>query len=192
MLPSLSPGPDFGFVPYVEVDRVDYRGQSPWPLGADGLGKSLNRAGKQLFGNEPSNWTAEMATPGAYFVDEDNDGIPNTWELEHGLNPKDSRDALADADQDGLTNLQEFLAGTDPFNSASALELRILARQEGGLALSFEMAPFRVYRLESRPALESGGWQTYADFEPSSYGTTQKVLLDNPPDDLFFRLVIVP
>lgn len=46
--------------------------------------------------------------------DTDGDGIPNTWELNHGLNPLDPSDASQDSDTDGLTNAQEYAYGTDP------------------------------------------------------------------------------
>ncbi len=47
-------------------------------------------------------------------IDSDGDGIPDDWELEHGLNPNDPADASEDIDGDGLTNLEEYKLGTDP------------------------------------------------------------------------------
>jgi len=44
----------------------------------------------------------------------DNDGMPDEWEKQYGLNPNDPADAGLDLDQDGLTNLQEYKEGTDP------------------------------------------------------------------------------
>ncbi len=47
-------------------------------------------------------------------VDSDGDGMPDAWEVRHGLNPHNPADAAADPDHDGYTNLEEYLNGTDP------------------------------------------------------------------------------
>jgi len=63
--------------------------------------------------------------------DSDGDGMPNNWEIEYGLDPKDDSDAWDDSDGDGLTNLNEYRykipvaqkgtwwGGTDPRNPDS-------------------------------------------------------------------------
>lgn len=51
--------------------------------------------------------------------DDDNDGMPDDWEISFGLNPVDNSDAQTDTDLDGFTNLQEYEAGTDPTDSNS-------------------------------------------------------------------------
>jgi len=44
--------------------------------------------------------------------DDDNDGLPDTFEKSNGLNPLDGSDAALDKDADGLSNLKEFQLGT--------------------------------------------------------------------------------
>lgn len=51
--------------------------------------------------------------------DDDNDGMPDSWETSYGLNPFDALDAIVDTDSDSLSSLDEYLAGTDPTNSDS-------------------------------------------------------------------------
>ncbi|MGH7956291.1 MAG: lamin tail domain-containing protein, partial [Opitutaceae bacterium] len=61
-----------------------------------------------------------LPTPGAVNgqlnSDSDGDGIPDSWEIDHGLHPSNPGDAALDADGDGQTNLAEYFAGTDPRN----------------------------------------------------------------------------
>ncbi len=48
--------------------------------------------------------------PGTACVDSDHDGIPDAWEIAHGLNPKDPSDGTK-LNPDGYTNLEHFLNG---------------------------------------------------------------------------------
>jgi hypothetical protein len=47
-------------------------------------------------------------------LDSDADGLPDEWEIAHGLNAHDPADAASDLDADGLTALDEFLLRSDP------------------------------------------------------------------------------
>jgi hypothetical protein len=54
--------------------------------------------------------------------DIDQDGLPNDWELEYGLDPASGEGddgPEGDPDRDGLNNLAEFMLGTDPTNPDS-------------------------------------------------------------------------
>jgi len=41
--------------------------------------------------------------------DGDHDGMPDAWEIEHGLNPRDGSDGDGDRDGDGYTNIEEYI-----------------------------------------------------------------------------------
>jgi pectate lyase len=47
-------------------------------------------------------------------ADSDHDGMPDTWETKHQLNPGNASDGPIDSDGDGYTNVEEYLNGTDP------------------------------------------------------------------------------
>ncbi|MFO7975302.1 MAG: hypothetical protein R6V12_11780, partial [Candidatus Hydrogenedentota bacterium] len=47
-------------------------------------------------------------------ADSDRDGMPDAWELKHGLDPNDAADAAEDSDGDVYTNIEEYLNGTRP------------------------------------------------------------------------------
>jgi len=52
--------------------------------------------------------TLRTQTPKA---DRDNDGLPDDWEILHGLDPDDVSDSSKDRDGDGYTSLEEYING---------------------------------------------------------------------------------
>lgn len=75
------------------------------------------------------------------FSDSDGDGMPDAWEIAHGLNPDNPADANTDADADGVTNLQEYLAGTNPSTGNG---------NAGTITISTDIA--NAYEKEAQPA----------------------------------------
>lgn len=68
-----------------------------------------NRTGRQIDSQrEVGGWPELKSTPAP--KDSDADGMPDAWEVAHGLNPHDHRDGNADRNGDGWTNLEEWLA----------------------------------------------------------------------------------
>ncbi|AOE50716.1 thrombospondin type 3 repeat-containing protein [Kangiella sediminilitoris] len=47
-------------------------------------------------------------------TDDDNDGMPDDWENQYGLDPLSNSDRDTDPDDDGKTNHEEYTEGTDP------------------------------------------------------------------------------
>jgi hypothetical protein len=56
--------PNTNGIPYIVVDEVRYNDKAPWPPAADGSGPSLLRLVVTDYGNDPTNWTAALASPG--------------------------------------------------------------------------------------------------------------------------------
>lgn len=54
-------------------------------------------------------------------LDSDGDGMPDSFELMHGLNPYNALDAQSDADGDGLSNLLEYAFNLDPNDPSDAI-----------------------------------------------------------------------
>ncbi len=89
----------------------------------------------QSVSNSPdtdSDQIANFADP-----DDDNDGMPDSWELDFGLDPLNAADATLDPDGDGISNLQEFLDGTSPLASNTPVQIPLVP--VWGLALFFMM-----------------------------------------------------
>ncbi len=94
--------------------------------------------------------------------DEDEDGLPDSWESANGLNPADSSDATLDSDNDGLTNREEYQQGTVPGLSDS---------DDDGMADGWEVRNNLDPRDSSDAALDEDGdglanlgeWQAGSD-----------------------------
>lgn len=92
--------------------------------------------------------------------DDDNDGINDLWEIDNGLDPLSSQDALLDNDGDGFSNLEEFLANTD-INDA-----KYFPGAPGVLAWHHEVSRNYIY---GRQAIGSNGLIYYTPIENIYY-----------------------
>jgi hypothetical protein len=81
--------------------------------------------------------------------DGDSDGLPDSWETEHGLDLA-SDDSGADPDGDNLTNLQEYKLGTDPKDGNSGFLTNELKSNGGGdFSLTWKSIPGKSYTVQS-------------------------------------------
>jgi hypothetical protein len=67
----------------------------------------------------PSAHVARSPRDLALPSDIDDDGMPDSWETDHSLNPYNPDDAWLDPDGDTVPNLFEFQLGSDPHSSAT-------------------------------------------------------------------------
>ncbi|KLU03068.1 Pectate lyase [Rhodopirellula islandica] len=66
-----------------------------------------NKTGVMI--NDPAEVGGWPALEPGTVQDRDRDGMPDAWELQHGLDPDDSSDAMQDMNGDGYVNLEQYL-----------------------------------------------------------------------------------
>lgn len=189
--PQTTPGPDFGYVPYIAVDMIRYSDTLPWTTNADGSGRSLQRVSQTGYGNEPTNWLAAIPNPSPSVSgsgDTDNDGMPDSWEQLYGFNILDATDANGDADLDGMTNLQEYRAGTNPLNPQSALRIRISLTPANAARVEFDAVSNLNYTMDYRNSLSTGAWLNLANVPAAPSNRTVVLTNTVPPGTRFFRV----
>ncbi len=105
--------------------------------------------------------------------DDDNDGLPDAWELAYFNNATNGLPNV-DSDNDGISNLQEYIAGTDPKVGSSKLVIsRIdVNRNLNSVTLTWPSMTNRYYTLESATDILGGYaplWSSVGSPTESSY-----------------------
>ncbi|MGQ4892007.1 MAG: FG-GAP-like repeat-containing protein [Candidatus Njordarchaeia archaeon] len=90
-----------------------------WEADAGYLSKNIFSHSLNTFDVDPdgdmlSSYSEAFVGTNASCWDSDGDGLPDGYEVYHGLDPLNPSDAFMDSDGDGLSNLQEFKLGTNP------------------------------------------------------------------------------
>jgi len=178
------------------VASLRYEVGPPWPLTYST--NSLQRINTAADYTNPIHWAAGLPTPGgpppAAIVDSDDDGLPDVWEIAHGLDWQ-LDDAAADPDRDGVDNLHEFQIGTDPQSADHFFRLGITLLPGGtnAVRLDFYQLAGRDYTVEQSPAVAPLSWSPF--FMLSAATNTGPVWLTNSIDRAlprFYRLVASP
>jgi len=90
-------------------DAVDTRIMEMVRTGQVTQGNGIVTDPKQVGGFPKLSFSPEQVP-----ADSDGDGMPDSWELSHGLDPRNGSDGAVDSDGDGYTNVEEWLNGTSP------------------------------------------------------------------------------
>jgi len=99
--------------------------------------------------------------------DQDGDGMTNSYEEAHSLNPFDAADALLDPDNDGLTTFEECAFGCDP-NEASSANLPQSARVDVDGVIYFALS----YVRDQAPGTPAITAEVSADLVTWNFGPT--------------------
>jgi len=138
------------------------------------------------------NTTSAVAKLIISVSDSDNDGMPDDWENQYGLNPQDPLDADVDSDKDGLSNLQEFMAGTNPKDSNSVLRLKVMRILDGTIKLGFEAQTNKTYSVLYQTNLNSADWNVFTNIDSAQTVRDIQIIIVPGSDKTKFYRVVTP
>lgn len=106
-------------------------------------------------------------TPGEMnSLDNDNDGMPNSWETANALSNSNAADASQDSDGDGFSNYAEYLSGTNPRDNRSYFAVESDSNANHTHYLRFRAAANRSCSVVYRNSATVGPWLKLTDVEP--------------------------
>jgi len=154
-------------------------------------------------GNVPSGYQYSLITTTAGQInlqvtaltgltDTDMDGLPDTYETAHGLNPNNPDDAILDSDGDGANNLEEFVAGTDLQDKDDYLHILEIQRADGDAVIRFAAKAGKIYVLERKEDLSMGLWNTALENIDGEDGPVEVIDTEAPISSANYRIRVLP
>lgn len=190
---------NYGFVPQILLEKVKYFDNTPWPATADGSGASLQRKGRNTYGNDSIHWEAAPATAGRNNFsqpalggpDTDGDGMPDSWEAAHGLNPQFAGDGTQDNDGDGQSNHREYLGGTNPQSAQSVFRSEVV-KIGNEWVIRFTAQPNLSYSVQKSETLTGATWTSVAQVPAAGTPREVTIVIPSGPEPTRFYRVITP
>ncbi|MCO4769605.1 MAG: PKD domain-containing protein [Deltaproteobacteria bacterium] len=137
-------------------------------------------------GIDQQSWTITV-----FSDDSDNDGIPDDWENDNGLDPNDPNDAGQDPDGDGITNLGEFGLDQDPNVYDGPSQPVPISPIQG--AVVTEISPDLLFQNATDPQNEALLYdlQVFEDEFMNVMVTEVYGVLEDPSGETFWKVDIV-
>ncbi len=170
-IPAVGPPPEFAEIATVGMDVAGFVDTTAVTF----VHYEYRVASYNGMGQSPYSNTAHVVWDG------DDDGMPDQWELEYGLDPDDPLDTLDDPDGDGLTNQQEYEGGTDPtdfYNGSPPVVERVSGDFQTGAPDAFLGDPMVVKVMDENGVpyvgapviftVARGGGKLSQDYTPES------------------------
>jgi len=167
---------------------ADGGGWSLVPRSEGALDSGVWRLSAEVGGSPGQPDWASLPGPGG---DQDQDGLPDVWEMRVGLAVGDAPTdtGRADRDGDGVSNAGEFLAGTDPLSAGSVMTLRAEVGVDGQVRLTWTRIPGRAVRVLVREEL-GGRERVLADVPARGSGGEEFVTDDLSGGSRYYRLTV--
>lgn len=129
--------------------------------------------------------TGLLSTDTIMIPDSDEDGISDSWELDHAGDLA-LMNSSTDADSDGQSDKQEFIADTDPFNAAENLTVLSFISGVNSSQITWTSRPSRLYRIGQSTGLVV--WSTGAGIAPDAGTRTSRTVRHEASSRGFFRV----
>lgn len=125
-------------------------------------------------------------------ADSNDDGIPDGWTWQYGLNPLATNVAMANPDGDAHTTAEEWTADTNPVDAQSVFEITSINRSQQ-IGVGFQSSSNRVYTLRGATNLvsDSAAWMVIPG-QASVRGTGGTLTLNDVTNSVqkFYRIEV--
>jgi hypothetical protein len=125
------------------------------------------------------------------FIDANQNGISDAWEMQYFGEVSTNRTQTTDTDHDGMSDYAEFIAGTNPTNAASLFHFTGETIQSNQLVqIKWDVVTNRLYQVNISSNLTS--WQTVTTWLQASNDPTMNFTATNTPGRSFYRVQVRP
>lgn len=143
---------------YRDATKIGEDTSAPYEATANGLGLGTYAFTAVATDDLGNTTTSSIVNVSANALDTDGDGIPDSYETAHGLNPANPADAVLDGDGDGVSNRNEFIFGTAADVPDRYTYSATYNSPAGTATVTFATSTGRTYRVQYSNTLGLGSW----------------------------------